>query len=114
MHLLFGWGTINKLILKLSLNKVLIVRVEARHLNITMWKEHNIKRFINIFFLIIGSMLIFQEIYDYLHLAPTSLEKTSTFISMQHMPEIILCPEPSFRISELQEMGFKGKSFKLN
>ena len=74
-----------------------------------MWKDQSIKRLLNFLFSIIGTILIFQELYNYLYLATTSLEKTSTFISIQHMPEIILCPEPSFRINELQEMGFKGK-----
>ena len=76
-----------------------------------MWKDQKLNKFINIIFSVIGSILIFQDLYTYFFLKPTSMEESSISISVQHMPQIIFCPEPSFRIYDLQNMGFKGNNY---
>ena len=79
-----------------------------------MLKVHHVfNKFTNWMFAGIGCILIVQELQNYFLVKPTSLEETSTLMGLQHAPEIILCPEPSFRLSQMQRMGFKGETKKM-
>ena len=59
-------------------------------------------------FAMIGVYLIGREFYSFIFIQPTTLEVTTAKMSSKFLPEILLCPEPTFVLDAVREAGFKG------
>ena len=67
-----------------------------------------LKSILNWTFGIIGVYLIGREFYSFIFIQPTTLEVTTAKMSSKFLPEILLCPEPTFILDAVIESGFKG------
>ena len=71
-------------------------------------KDYNI---IKTFFILIASYFIFEQVYMCFVLKPTLTYSTSRNMKFVDLPEIILCPEPSYDIEAAKLRGYNGIEF---
>ena len=56
----------------------------------------------------IGFYLIGREFYSFIFIQPTTLEVKTEKMRSKFIPEILLCPEPTFIMDAVIASGFKG------
>ena len=61
---------------------------------------------LKLFFIILCSLAIFQELYVFFILKPTVTSSVKTQMTNEDIPEILLCPEPSFDSEEIKNKGY--------
>ena len=58
---------------------------------------------------ILAAILMANEIYNYLVIQPTSVDKTTTRMKFSLAPEILFCPQPAFDLQNLNKLNYGGK-----
>lgn len=71
------------------------------------WGE-TLKSILSWTFAAIGTYLIGREFYSFVFIQPTSLEVTTARMSTKYLPDILLCPEPTFILEAVEKSGFEG------
>ena len=71
------------------------------------WGE-TLKSILSWTFAAIGTYLIGREFYSFVFIQPTSLEVTTARMSTKYLPDILLCPEPTFILEAVERSGFEG------
>lgn len=61
---------------------------------------------LKLFFIALCSLAIYQELYVFFILKPTVTSSVKTQMTNEDIPEILLCPEPSFDSEEIKNKGY--------
>ena len=66
--------------------------------------------FLKLFFIVLCGLVFLQELYVFFFLKPTLTTTEKAKKGPEHFPEILVCPEPSTDLKELEKLGY-GANF---